>query len=230
MVEREETGIEKLDEVLQGGLPKGATVLLVGPPASGKPVICSQFLNHGLEKSQAGLYMTMDLAPDEIIEDAADFGWDFEKHGEKFKIMDAYSWKLGEEVKGKYAVQGPSDLNQLNMTFTDAINDLEDVKKRIAINSISTLLLYTDPSSTSKFLQVVSAKSQAKDGVLLITVEEGVHDEKTMSMLEYPVDGVIQLKTEDDEKYFSVERMDKTDHGKGWHKFRIEENGIETVE
>lgn len=216
MVEREATGIENLDDVLDGGIPKGFTVLLIGSPGSGKSFLSNQFLDEGLAEGQGGLYVTLDTDPEEIIENSKEYGWSFKENRENLKIMDAYSWKLGEEVEGKYTVEGPSDLNQLNMTFTDALEDLEDLEKRIIIDSISTLILYTDPKSTAKFLQVISAKSKSKNGVLLIAVEEGVHEEKTMSTLNYTADGVIKLKEEAEKRYFSVSRMDRTDHSKDW--------------
>lgn len=216
MVEREETGIDKMDDILDGGIPKGSTILVIGPPGSGKSFLCNQFLDRGLISGQGGLYVTLDNAPQEILGSSEEYGWSFKENQEKLKIMDAYSWKLGKEVEGEYAVEGPSDLNQLNMTFTDALEDLEDLDKRIIIDSISTLILYTDPKSTAKFLQVISAKSKSNDGVLLITVEEGAHEDKTMSKLNYTADGVIKLKKEEEGRYFMIERMDKTDTSDGW--------------
>lgn len=209
MVDREETGIENLDEVLEGGIPKGSTVLVIGSPGSGKTLFCNRFMGQGLTSGQGGLYVTLDTAPEEINKK-------FKENKENLKVMDAYSWKLGEEVEGKYTVEGPSDLNQLNMTFTDALEDLDDMEKRIVLDSVSTLILYTDPKSTAKFLQVISAKTKSKNGVLLITVEEGVHEEKTLSTLNYAADGVIKLKKEDNKRYFSVMRMEKTDHDSEW--------------
>ena len=38
------TGVKGLDEVLQGGLPKGRTILVVGSPGSGKTTFAVQFL------------------------------------------------------------------------------------------------------------------------------------------------------------------------------------------
>jgi len=36
------TGVPNLDEVLGGGLPRGALVLIVGPPGSGKTTLANQ--------------------------------------------------------------------------------------------------------------------------------------------------------------------------------------------
>ncbi len=229
MTDREETGIPGLDEILEEGFPEGSTILLRGAPGVGKSTFCSQFLDKGLEDEQGGLFIALDDAPDDVLANAQSFGWDFEEHEDSFLFLDAYSWRLGEEVEGTYTIQGPSDLNQINMTLTDALRDIGDVKKRMVIDSVSTLILYTDTSSAVKFLQVVSAKAKASDGVLLLTVEEGVQDEEDISTLNYVADGVIRFKMEEEDRYLSVSRMKKTSHNRDWHEFEIDDDGLKVV-
>lgn len=229
MTDREETGVQGLDEILEGGFPEGSTILLRGAPGVGKSTFCSQFMDHGLEDEQGGLFIALDDAPDDVLESAKSFGWDFEEHEDSFLFLDAYSWRLGEEVEGKYTIQGPSDLNQINMTLTDALREIGDVEKRMVIDSVSTLILYTDTSSAVKFLQVVSAKAKASDGVLLLTVEEGVQDEEDISTLNYVADGVIRFKMEEEQRYLSVSRMKQTSHNRDWHEFEIDDEGLKVV-
>ncbi|MCJ7450239.1 MAG: RAD55 family ATPase [Candidatus Nanohaloarchaeota archaeon QJJ-9] len=230
MVKREETGIEKLDSLLDGGLPKGSTVFLIGEPGTGKSTFINQFMEEGLSNSERGLYITFDNAPEEVMESANNFGWDFEEHKDNFAFLDAYSWKLGKEVDSEYAIQGPSDLNAFNMTLTDALRGIGEGEKRIVADSISTMVLYTDVNSAVKFLQVVSAKSKASDGVLLLTLEEGVQDKEAVSKLNYVADGVINLKIEDDKRYIKISRMSKTSPEREWHRFEIKDNGIELMD
>lgn len=230
MTDRERTGVTGLDSILGGGLPEGSTILVIGEPGTGKSIFCDQFINAGLEDGENGLIITLDDLPDDVAERAMDFGWDLRGYEDSFLFMDAYSWRLGEDVEGKYTIQGPSDLNQLNMTLTDALRDLGDGRPRIGIDSVSTLVLYTNINSAVKFLQVVSAKSKAKDGVLLLTIEEGVHDEKEVSTLNYVADGVIRFKQEGGDRYMSVSRMSKTSHGRDWHQFEVTDDGIVFVD
>jgi len=49
-LERIATGITALDQILEGGFPKGATILIVGKPGSGKTIFAHQmmFYNAGV--------------------------------------------------------------------------------------------------------------------------------------------------------------------------------------
>lgn len=230
-VERRSTGIEELDEMLSGGFPQNASILVVGPPGVGKSTFLNQFMQEGLDSEEKGVYLTLDDAPDEIKENASYFGWDFDSYGDDFVFIDGYSWREGEDVNSRFAIQGPSDLNQMNMTLADALSEVGSGNKRLVLDSVSTLVLYTDPNSAVKFLQVVGAKSKASNGCLLMALEEGVHDEKTISTLNYVADGMIRMKMEGDSRMLSVSRMEKTSHSRDWMEYTIKEDeGIQVVE
>ena len=58
-IERCETGIQELDQILRGGLPKGNVVLVAGGSGMGKTTLALEFLAHGAEKGEAGLFLTV---------------------------------------------------------------------------------------------------------------------------------------------------------------------------
>ncbi len=211
-----------LDEALSGGFPQNASVLLVGPPGVGKSTFANKFIYQGLQEGEKGLYITLDSPPEEVKETAAYFGWDFDEYGDNLVFIDGYSWREGEEVTSDFAIEGPSDLNQMNMTLADAMKELGEGRKRVVLDSVSTLVLYTDPSSAVKFLQVVGAKSKASNSNLLMTLEEGVHDEKTISTLNYVADGLLRMEMDGDQRELSVQRMVKTDHSREPMRFQIQ--------
>jgi KaiC/GvpD/RAD55 family RecA-like ATPase len=230
-IKRKTTGLPELDDALNGGFPYNSSILIVGPPGVGKSTFINQFIYTGLSDEEKGVYLTLDNAPDEVRENAAYFGWDFKEYGEQFVFIDGYSWREGEDVSDRFAIQGPSDLNQMNMTLADAMSEVGKGSKRMVLDSVSTLVLYTDPNSAVKFLQVVGAKSKASDGCLVMTLEEGVHDEQTISTLNYVADGMLRMKMEGDKRYMSIERMEKTSHPNDWMEYTItEDGGIEIID
>jgi len=75
---RVETGIEGLDEVLHGGFLPGASVLLEGPPGSGKTNLGLQFLYNGITRfDEPGILVSFEQYPEQIYRDALSLGMDF---------------------------------------------------------------------------------------------------------------------------------------------------------
>ena len=64
------TGIEKLDKLLEGGTPKGYTVLILGNPGSNIEILSKQLATNGNT-----LYFTTDENEEEIKETMQRFGW-----------------------------------------------------------------------------------------------------------------------------------------------------------
>jgi circadian clock protein KaiC len=57
------TGIQGLDEITHGGLPKGRPTLICGGAGSGKTLLATSFLVHGAEQfGEPGVLMTFEGA------------------------------------------------------------------------------------------------------------------------------------------------------------------------
>ena len=70
------TGIEGLDELLQGGLLQGKSYLVSGEPGCGKTTFAAQFIMEGLRRGENGIYISIDEKPAHLVEDAEGLGWD----------------------------------------------------------------------------------------------------------------------------------------------------------
>ncbi len=78
-VERVKTGIKGFDELIQGGLPKGSFTVVSGGPGTGKSILASQFIWEGIiQHHEKGLYISVEQSRNDIINQAYQFGWDFE--------------------------------------------------------------------------------------------------------------------------------------------------------
>ena len=75
---RVKTGIEGLDQILEGGFLSGTNVLLEGPPGSGKTNLGLQLLYNGATLyDEPGLLISFEQHPEQIYQDALNFGMDF---------------------------------------------------------------------------------------------------------------------------------------------------------
>ncbi len=111
--ERVPTGIPGFDELIEGGIPKGFNVLLVGQPGTGKTIFGLQYLVNGAIKGENGIYVSLDSPNEMVKSQARQFGWDvdqMEKEGKitflkipldkpKINLFDI----LEEEVKAAHA-------------------------------------------------------------------------------------------------------------------------------
>lgn len=70
------TLITGLDEVLQGGFPRGRTVLISGGPGSGKTVLALEFLYRRALQGEPGIFVAFEERTAAIRENALTLGWD----------------------------------------------------------------------------------------------------------------------------------------------------------
>src|SRR5437870_3161783 len=66
-ITRCETGITELDQILRGGIPEGNVVLLAGGSGMGKTTLTLEFLSHGAEKGERGLFLSV-TEPVKVLE------------------------------------------------------------------------------------------------------------------------------------------------------------------
>ena len=114
-IERLKTGIPGFDDLIQGGIPKGFNVLLVGQPGAGKTIFGLQYLVNGAMYGENGIYVSLDSTNEIVKAQGKMFGWDvegLEREGKlsflkipldkpKINLFDI----LEEEVKAAKAVR-----------------------------------------------------------------------------------------------------------------------------
>ncbi|MCC6237325.1 MAG: hypothetical protein IT299_07105 [Dehalococcoidia bacterium] len=68
-------GVAEIDALIEGGVPRGASVLVAGEAGTGKSVLCLEFILAGIREGEPGVYVTAD-EPGRVLETAASLGWD----------------------------------------------------------------------------------------------------------------------------------------------------------
>ena len=95
------TGIPGFDTIISGGLREGRSIVVCGPPGSGKTTFGLQYLYSGAKDfDEPGVYVTLSQSADEIHKDCKSFGWDIRELMEQGKllIIDVRPFKLENEI------------------------------------------------------------------------------------------------------------------------------------
>lgn len=101
------TRIAGLDEILEGGLPRGRTTVVSGGPGSGKTVLGLEFLCRGAMAGEAGVFVTFEERAAAIRLNALAMGWDLAALEKAGKIAIIEARLPGEEiVSGDFDIQG----------------------------------------------------------------------------------------------------------------------------
>ena len=185
------TGIGDLDLLIEGGLRKGKTYLVVGEPGTGKSIFGLQFLMQGLGQKEKGLYVVIDEKPTDVIEQAVSLGWDLAPYIEskEFLILDASAYFSTRADDGKN-IDVQRVLTDLN-TYITRLG-----ATRLVIDPVGPLLFTKDATSRAldqARMLFYGLQANAKTTNLLTTyaVERNVR-----GIEEYLVSGTFVLEME----------------------------------
>ncbi|MCD6523344.1 MAG: AAA family ATPase [Candidatus Diapherotrites archaeon] len=223
MVRRWKTGIKGLDELLSGGIPESSLIGLVGSPGTGKTTFVMQMTYNALKEDMPVIYVVTGYPIDEFKGRMKEEGYLLKSFKKNICFIDAFSWRLPNARKDEHTLSSLTALNDLNAMIKNAIVDLQmDTSPGlIAIDSLSDFLLYNDPTSVYKFLQLLSGLVKAYTSVGIVVIEQGLHDEQVLKTIEYITDGTLELKMFGDKRMGRIKRMKDTAHPLDWVEFEL---------
>ena len=189
ITEQLSTGVEGLDDVLNGGLAKGRLFLLEGSPGTGKTTIGLQFLMAGRDAGERVLYVTMSETEDELRGTAASHGWSLQG-------MDIFELVPPENLLDESQHQSllySSDL-ELGETSSRIFEVVERINPdRVVLDSLSEIRLLAQ-SSLRYRRQILMLKhyfAQAKATVLMLDDLTSDSNDKTVHSVAH---GVLRLE------------------------------------
>lgn len=239
--ERVPTGITGLDDLVEGGFPRGSRILVCGGPGVGKTIFCLQFLYHGcVNYHEPGVYVTLDESPPSVAKHMLRFGWDLWSLAkkEKFSMIDAcpvsheptYS---PTPTSGGWGLRMQSyELKAVSLArlVREHVKKIE--AKRVAIDSANPLLLqyHDDYERRLEFTRLMRGAAD-NDCTILLSSEIPMDSLNREFYAEsFTADGVIFLQLMRSSKNMGravrILKMRGTEHDNEFHLFKITEKGI----
>jgi KaiC/GvpD/RAD55 family RecA-like ATPase len=229
--EKAKTGNARLDDLLMGGVPFGTNVLCIGPAFIGKETLIDRFLLEGLQKGIPALVVTTDISPQEIREEMnyiAPGVEQFEKMG-LLKYIDVYSKSMGIQEEDPYTVyvDHPTDYAGITRSVEILTKQFKEKAEtyRMAVRSISTLVTYSDPTSTYKFLQATTGRVKRAKVVCMYTMDRGMHSETEIQTLAHLMDGSVEFKTDGVKTFLSVQGLTDV-QSRAWIQYTYNKKGL----
>lgn len=203
------TCIKELDEAI-GEIKKGSNIMLIGPPMSGKNVILNYISCYSIVKNEnAIITVATSESGTRFLELFKENKLNLPK--ERIGIVDCFTKSLGgNAIENEYTkiANSPADLTGINVKISQFFQDFF-IKRNIRnievhINSLSTILMYSNIQVVFRFLHVLTARIKAAGALGIYVVDSGVHDEKEITTLKQLCDGIIEIKSENDTNFIRI--------------------------
>lgn len=130
------SGIRGLDDITNGGLPRGRVTLLAGGPGSGKTVVALQTLVSGAARGEPGIFVAFEEDSSRIVANAATFGWNLPE------LENSALFFLDAKPRPDVVCAGQFDLDGLLAGLKIKADQIG--AKRIVFDSIDVLLSLLD--------------------------------------------------------------------------------------
>src|SRR5438874_7735782 len=102
------TGVEGLDEVTGGGLPRGRPTLVCGSAGCGKTLLAIEFLVRGATQfGEPGVFLAFEETAEELAQNVRSLGFDLDELAEQQKLLVDYVHVERNEIEetGEYDLE-----------------------------------------------------------------------------------------------------------------------------
>lgn len=194
------TGIKVFDDAFDA-IKNSSNILLIGPPMNGKEIIINNIVNLGLKAGGSAIIVSTKETGENVID------WFNYNHPdiplENLGIVDCITKTMGLptiDTANIKRASSPADLTDIGVKISQFLeyfrikNNMQNTI--LCINSLSTILIYSNIRTVYRFLHVFSNRLNAAGAIGIYEVEEGVHDEQAITTLKQLCDGMIEVKSE----------------------------------
>jgi len=194
------------DEVLDvpgaTSVDAGSSILISGPAMTGKEDLMLDIMAVGVRSGEGAVTVTTGDRAGDLITDMAELAGVTQGH--RLAAIDCRADGSREEEtldSGAYVhhLASPSDLTGIGIGITKCFDRLHDAgvdDGRLALNSLSTMLTYSDQQTVFKFCHVLSSRLDSAGFLGLFTIDSSAHDDQTLQVIKQAFDGLIEIREE----------------------------------
>ncbi len=222
------TGIDRLDELLKGGIPVRSNVLVYAPPFIGKEIILKRFAISGLQEGERVIFVLTDKSFSDLREEMKKIDKRYEEYENMgmIRYIDVYSPSVELKEESKWAIFIDSPINRERIASSIIqIQRKNAGNYRIIFDSLSTLIVYSDAKAVFRFLQVLSGMCKRMGATSMFSMTRGMHEEIEVQTIKHLMDGVIEMREEGARSQLRVQGCGEA-ISRHWIDYVLEENEI----
>ena len=227
-LEKSSTGIQGLDEITKGGLPKGRPTLICGAAGCGKTMFAMQFLVNGVKDNEPGLFVSFEETQEELEKNFASLGLDLKTLEEEKKFaVEHIQMELSKiEETGEFNLEG------LFIRLAYAIEQIG--AKRIVLDTIEAIFSGLPNEFILRAeLQRLFHWLKSRGLTAIITGERGENTLTRYGLEEYVADCVILLDNSVLDRISTrnlrIIKYRGSSHGSNLYPFLIDDDGISVL-
>ncbi|MFB6232922.1 MAG: RAD55 family ATPase [Haloarculaceae archaeon] len=185
----------------------GTNILVSGPPLTGKRQLVFEVLAQGAGNGEGTVVVTTRDSADRVLSDFRSLLPDPE--GVTVGVVDCVTQHQGRSASDtptvKYA-SSPVDMTGIGIKFSEFVEEFYGQRgvrqNRVALDSLSSLLLYSDLQTVFRFMHVFTSRIEDADALGVHVIESTAHDAETRNTMKQLFDGVVEV---DEDREVSVQ-------------------------
>lgn len=223
------TGIVGLDEITEGGLPRGRPTLVCGTAGCGKTLLAMEFLVRGATQfGEAGAYISFEETEAELAQNVRSLGFDVEALAAQGKLVFDHVRVERRDIEEA----GEYDLEGLFLRIGHAIDSVR--AQRVVLDTIESLFsAFLNPALLRAELRRLFRWLKDKGVTAIVTGERGEGTLTRQGLEEYVSDCVIlldhRIQQQISTRRLRVVKYRGTLHGTNEYPFVIEDHGISVL-
>jgi circadian clock protein KaiC len=222
------TGIAGLDEITNGGIPRGRPTLICGGPGCGKTLFGIEFLVRGIDQGDHGVFVAFEERPEELAQNVTSLGFDLNRLVKQKKLFVEYIHVERSEIDET----GEYDLDGLFFRLGDAIDSVG--AKRVVLDTLESLFSgFSNEAILRAELRRLFRWLKDRGVTTIITAERGDGALTRQGLEEYVSDCVIVLDHRVSDQVATrrlrVVKYRGTSHGTNEYPFLIDQDGIDVL-